>query len=279
MLIFKEKEALAQYLKNKAAQNSKIGFVPTMGALHEGHIALITKSLSQNNLTVCSIFVNPTQFNDSIDLAKYPKPIEEDIKKLSQANCDILFLPSVEEIYTSNIPSSDHNLGDLEHILEGKYRAGHFQGVVQIVAILLDIIKPNNLYLGQKDYQQCLVIKHFLNTENKDINIVFVPTLREDDGLAMSSRNKRLTEMQRASSSIIYQCLVSIQTKQKLQHFKVVQKECFDILSRKGFDPDYIELADAATLEILEDYDSDKKMVALIAATIGDIRLIDNILF
>ena len=278
MLIFKEKEALSLYLKKKASQNSKIGFVPTMGALHEGHISLILKSQSENDLTVCSIFVNPTQFNDPSDLAQYPKPIEEDIKILSQANCDILFLPSVEEIYNSTATTTGYELGHLETILEGKYRVGHFQGVVQIIDILLSITQPHNMYLGQKDYQQCLVIKQFLNQKKLDLNLIFTPTLREEDGLAMSSRNRRLSETQRAASSLIYQCLVSIQTKKNLQQFKIVQKECFDILTKKGFQPDYIEIADAETLELLKDYDSQKSMVALIAVKIGDIRLIDNIL-
>ena len=281
MLIFKEKEDLSQYLKDKVPQTSKIGFVPTMGALHEGHLSLILKSQSENEITISSIFVNPTQFNDPTDLAKYPRPIEEDIKMLSQAGCSILFLPSVEEIYPKSKEDTEekhYDLGNLENILEGKYRKGHFQGVVQIIDILLKIINPQNLYLGQKDYQQCLVIKSFIQKSNPDLNLVFVPTLREEDGLAMSSRNRRLTETQRAASSLIYQCLISIQTKKSIQQFKVVQKECFDILTKKGFDPDYIELADASTLEILEDYDSNKKMVALIAVRIGDIRLIDNVL-
>lgn len=281
MLIFKEKEDLSQYLKDKVPQTSKIGFVPTMGALHEGHLSLILKSQSENEITISSIFVNPTQFNDPTDLAKYPRPIEEDIKMLSQAGCSILFLPSVEEIYPkgkNDAEEKHYDLGNLENILEGKYRKGHFQGVVQIIDILLKIINPQNLYLGQKDYQQCLVIKSFIQKSNPDLNLVFVPTLREEDGLAMSSRNRRLTETQRAASSLIYQCLISIQTKKSIQQFKVVQKECFDILTKKGFDPDYIELADASTLEILEDYDSNKKMVALIAVRIGDIRLIDNVL-
>lgn len=278
MLIFKEKKDLSQYLENKITTSKSIGFVPTMGALHEGHISLIAKSKSENDITICSIFVNPTQFNDPSDLAKYPRPIEDDIKMLTQSGCSILLLPSVEEIYPKNTTLKQYDLGYLENILEGKYRKNHFQGVVQIIDILLNIIQPQNLYLGQKDYQQCLVIQSFTKRNCSNLNLVFVPTLREEDGLAMSSRNRRLTETQRATSSLIYQCLVSIQSKKNLQNFEVVKKECADILTKKGFKPDYIELADAETLEILKDYDKDKKMVALIATYIGDIRLIDNIL-
>jgi len=276
MLIFKDKQRISEFLQSQIP--SRIGFVPTMGALHEGHIALIKKCVRENELTVCSIFVNPTQFNDSEDLAKYPKPIEEDIKMLTQAGCSVLFLPSIEEMYPKNEAPTKYNLGFLETILEGEYRNGHFQGVAQIIDKLLQVIKPHNLYLGQKDYQQCLVIKELIHQKKSDLKLHLVPTLREEDGLAMSSRNRRLTEAQRAISSLIYQCLISIQSKQTLQHFPIVQKECFDILSKKGLTTDYIEIADADTLEILKDYTPDRKMVALIAAKIGDTRLIDNVL-
>ena len=196
--------------RSQRKQGKKYGFVPTMGALHAGHISLINDSKKASDLTVCSIFVNPTQFNDPKDFEKYPITIEKDIAMLEAAGCDILFLPEVAEMYPGGTSTSIHyELGYLETILEGHYRPGHFQGVCMIVHRLLDIVKPDNLYIGQKDYQQSMVIKKLIELtgmkELVDLNIS--PTLREAGGLAMSSRNMRLTEQERVKATAIYKTL------------------------------------------------------------------------
>ncbi|HTN46818.1 MAG TPA: pantoate--beta-alanine ligase [Flavipsychrobacter sp.] len=279
MIIFKKTDDLKAFLNEKKSTNDRIGFVPTMGALHNGHLALITLAKQQTGICVCSIFVNPTQFNDKSDFEKYPVTISSDIEMLEAAGCDVLFFPPVEEIYpkgTDAAPTYDFDY--LETILEGAHRPGHFKGVGQVVGRLLDIVNPDSLFLGQKDYQQCMVLSRLLDlTNRKDtVELVIAPTVREADGLAMSSRNRRLTEPQRALAGLIYQCLVSIQTKQVSGNFPVVQKECMELLKAKGFEPEYVALANAETLELLENYDEHVPMVALIAAKISTIRLIDN---
>lgn len=278
MLIFKSIDQIQPFLKTASLENKQVGFVPTMGALHEGHISLIKASQKENQLTVCSIFVNPTQFNNATDLEKYPRTTEKDIEILNDNCCDILFLPEVQEIYPDGQTlDKKYDLGFIETVLEGTSRPGHFQGVAQVMERLLDIVKPDNLYLGQKDFQQVAVLHRLLELMNAKTRLVTVSTMREQDGLAMSSRNKRLTEPQRNIAGLIYQCLVSIQTKNGLQSFAIIKKECEDILTKKGFKVDYVTLADAATLNVLNEYNSDKQMVALIAAFIGDVRLIDNL--
>lgn len=280
MVIFKIVSDLQAYLKTEHQRDRKVGFIPTMGALHEGHISLVERSKNEGMLTVCSIFLNPTQFNDKNDYDKYPVSTDKDIAMLALTGCDVLLLPSVKEVYpdgTAQMMTFD--FGYLDTILEGAQREGHFKGVGQVVARLLNIVQPDTLYLGQKDYQQCMVI-----TRLKDImslhklNITICPTLREPDGLAMSSRNRRLTEGQRTLAGILYQCLVSIQSKKDSAAFGIVQKECIDLMERKGFETEYVALADASTLELMDNYDAAIPMVALIAARIGGVRLIDNIL-
>lgn len=279
MVIFKKIIDIQQYIASERQQGKLIGFAPTMGALHSGHISLVQKAKNDGLIAVSSIFVNPTQFNDKEDFAKYPMSTEADIALLIDADCDILFLPDVAEMYPNgpdNMPSYD--FGYLETVLEGAQRPGHFKGVGQVVARLLDIVKPDKLYMGQKDYQQCMVVANLLKQTGSHAEMIICPTQREPDGLAMSSRNRRLTEPQRALAVLIYQCLVSISTKQDGGKFAIVQKECTDILTAKGFEPEYVSLADANTLELLNAYDSNRKMVALIAAKIGGIRLIDNMI-
>ncbi|PQJ11326.1 pantoate--beta-alanine ligase [Flavipsychrobacter stenotrophus] len=280
MVIFKEAAQLGDFLRHKVENNLNIGFIPTMGALHSGHISLVKNAHAQGMFTVCSIFLNPTQFNDKKDYEQYPVSTDADIEMLLQAGCDVLFLPSVEEMYPGGTDKmKTYDFGYLDTILEGANRPGHFKGVGQIVSRLLDIVKPHTLYLGQKDYQQCMVIKKLIEILGlPSLNLVISPTLREQDGLAMSSRNRRLTEPQRALAALLYQCLVSIQTKQAGGNFAIVQKECTDLLIAKGFTPEYVALADANNLQLLSNYDNSVPMITLIAAKIGEIRLIDNIL-
>jgi pantoate--beta-alanine ligase len=281
MVIFKKINDLQHYLNEQRKQGYNISFVPTMGALHKGHRSLVEKGRTiKDTIVVCSIFVNPTQFNEKEDFDKYPTSIEADIELLIEADCDVLFLPSVHEVYPNGIQDNDnYDFGELDKILEGAHRPGHFKGVGQVVSRLLQIVQPNYLLLGQKDYQQCMVIKKLLElTVLNNIHIVICPTVREADGLAMSSRNVRLTETQRLLAATIYQCLVSIQSKQAEGDFTVVQKECIDLLTRKGFTPEYVALANANDLTLLDNYTPDTPMVALIATKLGTVRLIDNVL-
>lgn len=280
MVIFKTVAQLKEYLSGKAKNGNRIGFIPTMGALHSGHISLINKSKKDEMFTVCSIFLNPTQFNDKNDYDKYPVSTNADIELLLQAGCDALFLPSVDEIYPGGTDKvKSYEFGYLETILEGAHRPGHFKGVGQVVGRLLEIVTPDKLYIGQKDYQQCMIITKLKELMGlMDLEVVICPTSREQDGLAMSSRNRRLTEPQRALAGLLYQCLVSIQTKKENGSFRVVQKECTDLLQAKGFNTEYIALANADNLQLLDEYDNSVPMIALIAAKTGEIRLIDNIL-
>jgi pantoate--beta-alanine ligase len=278
MVIFKTVRDIQDHLAARRSAGSKPGFIPTMGALHAGHISLVQQAKNNGMLTVCSIFLNPTQFNDKKDYEKYPVTAEADIELLLRAGCDILFMPPVEEVYPGGATAGDFDFGYLDTILEGAKRPGHFKGVGQVVARLLDIVQPDKLYLGQKDYQQCMVIARLIEMQQRNVQLVICPTQREADGLAMSSRNTRLTEPQRVIAGIIYQCLVSIESKQAGGKFAVVEKECLDLLVAKGFEPEYVALADARNLDLLEEYDGARPMVALIAARIGGVRLIDNLL-
>ncbi len=280
MVIFKNSADIKKYILDRKLPGSLPGFVPTMGALHKGHVSLVEKAKADGMLVICSIFINPTQFNDKKDFERYPVSTRDDIEMLINAGCDVLFLPTESEIYPNGKDAAKaYDFGYLETIFEGAQRPGHFHGVGQVVARLLEIIEPVKLYLGRKDFQQCLVITKLVELIGQtEPEVVICPTVREADGLAMSSRNRRLTESQRSVAGTIYQCLVSIESKQKTTDFSVVRKECTDILSAKGFVPEYIALADATTLEPLDNYDNTRSMVALIAARIGEIRLIDNIL-
>lgn len=278
MVIFRKVADLQQYLSQV---HRPVGYVPTMGALHDGHVSLIRKSKADGRVTVCSIFVNPTQFNDPEDFHQYPITTDDDIALLLQADCDVLFLPDTLEVYPEGpVMTKAYNFGELESVFEGAQRPGHFRGVGQVMGRFLEIIRPAFLYMGQKDYQQCLVIRELIELLGRQgkTELIICPTKREADGLAMSSRNRRLTDPQRTLSSLLYQCLISIQTKSGNLSFSTVQKECIDLLKDKGFDPEYVALADAATLKPLTDYDPARPMVALIAARLGKVRLIDNML-
>ncbi len=281
MRLFKKRESLHFWLDLQQKNGRKIGFVPTMGALHEGHITLIKASKKENDITVASIFVNPTQFNDSVDFDKYPKTIENDILLLEGVACDVLFLPSVAEMYPNGVVQNEnYELGNLETLLEGKYRPGHYQGVCMIVHRLLEIVSPDNLYLGQKDYQQCMIINKLVELIGlkEKININIEPTLREYDGLAMSSRNMRLTEEERKMAPEIFKSLSYIKENFNNKDLSQLVNEGLSALEANGFKVDYVEIADAGTLLPIRKTEKDEKAIALIAAFLNDIRLIDNIL-
>lgn len=280
MILFKKATDLRNYLEVQAVNNKEIGFVPTMGALHQGHLSLVETSKNENDLTVCSIFVNPAQFNDPDDLKKYPVTIEEDILKLESSCCDIIFLPSVKEMYPQGYSAGKkYALGQLELILEGKYRPGHFQGVCRIVDLLLEIVQPARLYLGQKDYQQCLVLKKLLDLTNRSsIELKICPTLREADGLAMSSRNRRLGQTEREKAPLISKNLNDLKSSLRIGSIPELEETASRKLSQDGFKVDYVEIADAGDLSPVNTWDGEQKLVALAAVYLGDVRLIDNML-
>jgi len=281
MILFKRAAELRDYLEKQRKKGKKTGFTPTMGALHEGHISLLEASKKENDLSVVSIFVNPTQFNDPADYAKYPITIEKDISLLEASGCDILFLPPVSEMYPSGqMLKKKYELGYLETLLEGSFRPGHFQGVCQIVHRLLEIVLPDNLYMGQKDYQQCMVVKKLLELTGlgQTVNLHISPTLREKSGLAMSSRNMRLSKTERNAAVAIYQALNYIRENLKTGSLKELQQQATAQLTQKGFRVDYVAIADAGTLYPAENRDGKQKLVALAAAFLGEVRLIDNLL-
>jgi len=276
MIIFKSVTAIQYFLKNTL--HLSVGFVPTMGALHKGHIALIESCKKANHLTVCSIFVNPTQFNDSVDFEKYPAKLEEDILMLEEAECDVLFLPSVEEIYPINIPKLFFNLGYLENILEGKYRPGHFQGVCQVINRFLEIIHPDFIYLGEKDFQQCMVVKKLLELKNSLTKLIISSTIREKSGLAMSSRNARLDSISINSATSIFQAMVFAKHNLNIIDFNELKETISDKLIENGFDKiDYVSICSRDTLVELNHFDTLIPSQILIAAFISGVRLIDNL--
>lgn len=279
MLIIKRKSDLVHYLSREAFKGKNIGFVPTMGALHQGHLSLIQQSNAASDLTIVSIFVNPTQFNDPADFDKYPVTIEQDIYQLEHIGCDVLFLPAVSEIYPEGLQASKmqhYDLGYLETVFEGKYRPGHFQGVCQVVHRLLDIVRPDVLYMGQKDYQQCMVISKLLQLISCPAKLVIGNTLREPDGLAMSSRNMRLSDEERTMATGIYNTLTYIKENIRPGSTSVIIDEGLKMLEQNGFNADYLAVADANNLTPLPYWDGKTDIVIITAAYLGSVRLIDN---
>jgi pantoate--beta-alanine ligase len=279
MIIFKRAGELRSHLDKMRYKGLKTGFVPTMGALHEGHLSLVQASQKGNELTLCSIFVNPTQFNDPKDFEKYPVRTENDIYLLERADCDILFLPPVNEIYPNGMDSGTHYaLGNLENILEGRYRPGHFQGVCQVMERLLNIVNPDCLYLGQKDYQQCMVLKKMVKLIQLPVQIEICPTLREADGLAMSSRNLRLNVQEREKASGIFKALEFISQNIQPGDTNHILYDAQFMLSQDGFKVDYVAICKAGDLELVNHWDGKTPLVALAAAFLNQVRLIDNLL-
>jgi pantoate--beta-alanine ligase len=278
MIIFKQAKPLSDYLQKEKQNPQKIGFVPTMGALHDGHLSLIAASKPGNDLIVCSIFVNPTQFNNPQDFKHYPITIEQDIEQLLSVGCDILFLPSVEEIYPQGYQARKYDLGALENQLEGFYRPGHFQGVCQVVDRLLEIVSPDNLYMGQKDFQQCMVVKKLLELTGKtdSTHLTISPTIREVSGLAMSSRNLRLDAGEKELATSIYKELATIKDNLHSDALDHLKKTARKHLTEKGFEVDYVEIAKVSDLSPATT--TTEPLVALVAATLGKVRLIDNLI-
>ncbi len=277
MIIFKSEKELAKYLLRQKSFEKKIGFVPTMGALHDGHLSLIFAAKKAQELCVCSIFVNPHQFNNKNDFIRYPITIEKDIEYLIKAGCDILFLPHQSEIYPKSFQAKHYDLGNLEQVLEGKFRPGHFQGVCQVVDRLLEIVVPDKLYLGQKDYQQCMVIKRLLDltNRNKKVALHIAPTIREKSGLAMSSRNLRLSKEQLYKAVFISKALFFIKDHLAQLSIEQLKQKAEEDLREQGLEVDYIEIVNAETLKSASNVN--QPLVVLAAAYVGDVRLIDNL--
>ncbi|MDO9274585.1 MAG: pantoate--beta-alanine ligase [Lutibacter sp.] len=255
-----------------------IGFVPTMGALHEGHLSLVEKAKKENDIVVVSIFVNPTQFDNADDLVNYPKTIEKDLALLKDANCDIVFTPTPEEIYADNVQSQSFDFDGLEDQMEGKFRAGHFNGEGTIVARLFEIVKPHKAYFGEKDFQQIQIIRKMTEKRKLTVKIIACPIHREKDGLAMSSRNMRLTKEQRSAAPFIYETLKKAKTqfgtKNASEVVKWVENE---FKNHPLFSLEYFEIADEDMLLPVETKNPAKKYRAFIAVFAGKVRLIDNI--
>lgn len=274
MQIFKEIKPLKAFLSQNG--NSSIGLVPTMGALHAGHLSLIKASKQENHLTVCSIFVNPAQFNNPKDLEKYPRTLEHDLQMLEQSGCDLVFAPEAKEMYEQT-PSIKFDFGDLDKILEGKFRPGHFSGVALVVSKFFHIINPTIAYFGQKDFQQFKIIEQLVKELKFNLQLKAMPILREKDGLAMSSRNMRLSPNERAKANVLYQSLTEAKAFLKNginiteAKEKVIQK-----CESAGVKLEYFELADIENLKPTDRVTD--KTILLMAAFVGEIRLIDNLL-
>lgn len=264
-------------IQKQISEGKTIGFVPTMGALHEGHLIIIKRAVQENDFVVVSIFVNPIQFNNPEDLEKYPRNLNEDIQKLEDTGCKLVFAPSVEEIYPEP-DLTDFDFGQLDKVMEGKFRPGHFKGVAIVVKRLFEIVTPHKAYFGEKDFQQLAIIKRMVNILQIPVEIVPCPIVREPDGLAMSSRNARLTKEERSEAPLIYKTLSGI--KENYSWFipdGVKQLIRGEIQDSPFFRLEYVDIVDTETLQPFDDWDDVEHAVVCVAVFVGSVRLIDNI--
>lgn len=281
MWIFKKIDSLQQYLNQQRKDKQRIGFAPTMGALHQGHLSLLSQASRENGLAVASIFVNPTQFNDPNDLEKYPRPIENDIEMLTEAGCDVLFLPDVSEIYPTGSRNwvSPFNFGELARVMEGAHRPGHFEGMAQVVQRLLDIVQPDRLYMGQKDFQQQTIVGAMLAQLQLPTELICCAIVREADGLAMSSRNIRLSPTARAQAPAIYALLQQAKKDRKngLSPIQVRARALEKLAALPHFELDYLEIVDAKTLQPILNWHDAAAAVVCLTVRLDGVRLLDNI--
>ena len=277
MLVFAKIKSVQQKIKS-LKKGTSIGFVPTMGALHKGHLSLIKQAKRENDIVVVSIFVNPTQFDKQEDLANYPKTIDTDLSLLKSVYCDIVFTPTAEEMYNNSIQSQSFDFDGLEHQMEGKFRDGHFDGVGTIVKRLFEIVTPHKAYFGEKDFQQLQIIRKMSQKHRIPVKVIGCDIYREKDGLAMSSRNKRLTKEHREASPFIYKTLkqakIEFGTKSAIEVIKWVENE---FKKQPLLELEYFEIADEESLQSIKDKDPKQKYRAFIAVFADKIRLIDNI--
>lgn len=279
MKIFETKQAIDNHLADLRKAGKKIALVPTMGALHDGHISLIKEAKKLADIVVCSIFVNPTQFNDPDDLKKYPQPREEDLELLSQSSCDVVFTPTATEMYPTNEPAWFIDLGSLDSVWEGEQRPGHFQGVTQIVYKLFTLVEPDIACFGQKDFQQVMVIQRLIESKELPVALIICPTIRDQDGLALSSRNRRLTPQGKTKASALYKALNHIRTHVENRPLPTVKAEALKILQNADIsDVEYLSICESTTLKEIDSLDGVKNVVVLLVAWIDGVRLIDNMI-
>ncbi|MCX6271012.1 MAG: pantoate--beta-alanine ligase [Bacteroidetes bacterium] len=278
MKIFEKIGPLLTYLEEVRKEGKSIGFVPTMGALHEGHMSLVRRSKMVNGSTVCSIFVNPVQFNNPVDLEKYPRPLDEDISLLEKEGCDALFVPDEKEVYPEPVTET-FDFGDLDQVMEGHFRPGHFNGVAIVVKRFFEIVAPDRAYFGEKDYQQLLIIREMVKQTGLPVRIIPIPTVREAGGLAMSSRNRRLLPEMRSQASVIYKALCGVKEKVETHTLEEARKWALEkIESVPGFKVEYFVIADDRFLRTATTWDDFSSLVACTAVWAGEVRLIDNML-
>lgn len=279
MYLFKRSEDLQNWLQTVRGHNRKIGYVPTMGALHKGHLSLIRQSTAANSFTVCSIFVNPTQFNEPSDLEQYPRTPGRDIELLVNSGCHALFMPETDEVYPKDVDTRlQLDLGQLDQIMEGAFRPGHFAGVMQVVNRLLQLVRPDRLYMGQKDFQQQAIISEMIRRLKLPVELVMADIVREPDGLAMSSRNVRLSPEFRQKAPIIHEILLRIQQEQEEKSVAEWKAWALQELQGAGLKPEYVEIADGSSLQAVDSFKAARYIVACIAAWAGEVRLIDNMI-
>ncbi|GAB3354025.1 pantoate--beta-alanine ligase [Arachidicoccus ginsenosidivorans] len=279
MIILKKVAALTKILLDNKVAGKSSAFVPTMGALHEGHLSLIRQAKQQADITICSIFVNPTQFNDSNDFNKYPVTTSQDISLLLTEQVDYLFMPTVTEMYPADLPKKNYDLGKIEAVLEGAHRPGHFQGVAQVIDRLVSLVQPDFMIMGQKDFQQVMVVERLLELIGSKTRLITSPTLRENSGLAKSSRNARLTELQKEQATAIYKSLLYAKAHIAELPIKEMESQVTGQLLQAGFDKvDYVAICHPKDLSPINIYTPGMEAVMLIAAFLGEVRLIDNML-
>lgn len=278
MKIFKNKKTLHDFIERQREMGKKIGFAPTMGALHLGHISLYEAAKQENDLVISSIFVNPTQFNNSSDLEKYPRNIENDIKILEKSGfVDAVYIPEVDDLYPDGLKSKTYDFDGLEEEMEGEFRPGHFNGVGTVVEELLRQVKPDNAYFGEKDYQQLAIIKKLVEKVKLPVKIHGVSIYREENGLAMSSRNERLSKDQREASKIIHEILIKVNDWFKIITIPEINDRVKELLDdQRGMTLEYFKIADESTLKESNFFYKDHQYRAFIVVVVGDIRLIDN---
>lgn len=280
MEILYTRNELIKYRDFIKSQNKSIGFVPTMGALHQGHMSLIDTAHQNSDIVIASIFVNPTQFNNQNDFLHYPITLDQDLELLIQHQCDAVFMPSVEEIYPNNYQPFKLDIGELNHLLEGEKRPGHFDGVIEIVFILFDLVQPNQVFFGVKDYQQVMVIEKLIEKLNRNIQLFKCNTVRDIDGLAVSSRNKRLSPEEREISLNLYATLQKMKESYLKVDISTLKKSYIDNLnSVENIHVDYLDVVDSQSLNSLIDWNPKDMNLGILAVYVGNIRLIDNLLF